>query len=352
MTSPNRPLSEEERKRLERKARTLKNRRGRRNPAVMPNRLARTSAFAPRRRDLITDSTFHRIYEVSGYSVLEVKGRELGSQHRDAIYALFRLPQTLVRVPNPNYRPNTFQPISLAFYETRTTWRQLLKATGRTEHVNNAMSLLNVFEEIKQVVLTIHEGRSIEEMEKIYAKKAKGQLPDVPGAVGSIVEELSWSGAKLDSEVVVRFGTRVRDMIEKSHLVSINADVHFRLKGDYAKTFWPFIDSQTAHTFVDEDRLAQLAGRKIWEGDENSRTRAQFRKECRQAFKDMVDAGGLKDWREEVTGSGWSKSRRYHYTHALPTQGELDLRPVEAKGSQAPEITVTDPETTPQNQPA
>lgn len=330
MTSPNRPLSEEERKRLERKARTLKNRRGRRNPAVMPNRLARTSAFAPRRKDLITDSNFHRLYEVPGYSVLEVKGRELGSQHRDAIYALFRLPQTLVRVPNPNYRPNSFQLPHLTFYETRTTWRQLLKATGRTEHINNALSLLNVFEEIKQVVLTIHEGSSVEEMENIYAKKAKGLLPDVPGSTGSIIEELSWSGAKLDSDVVVRFGTRIRDMIEKSLLVSINADVHFKLKGDYAKTFWPFIDSQTNHTFVDEDRLAQLAARKLWEGEENSRTRAQFRKECRQAFNDMVQAGGLKEWREEVTGSGWNKSRRYHYVHALPTQGELDLRIIEA----------------------
>ncbi len=46
------------------------------------------------------------------------------------------------------------------------------------------------------------------------------------------------------------------DAIEKAHLVSINADVQFRLKSDFAKTFWPFIDSQPEFTYIDEDRLA------------------------------------------------------------------------------------------------
>ena len=64
---PTRPLSPEEEQRLARKERTLRNRRGRRNPASMPTHLARTSAFAPRKKDLITDSNFVRIYEVPGY---------------------------------------------------------------------------------------------------------------------------------------------------------------------------------------------------------------------------------------------------------------------------------------------
>ncbi len=55
----------------------------------------------PRKVNLITDSNFTRVYEVPGYSVVEVRGRELGSQHRDAIYALFRLKREKVSMPNP-----------------------------------------------------------------------------------------------------------------------------------------------------------------------------------------------------------------------------------------------------------
>lgn len=87
----------------------------------MPDRLARTSAFAPRKKDLVTDSNFVRIYEVPGYSVVEVKGRELGSQHRDAIYALFWLLHEKVEIDNPAYRPGTFILPVLCYYQTRTT---------------------------------------------------------------------------------------------------------------------------------------------------------------------------------------------------------------------------------------
>lgn len=320
-----RPLSEEELARLERQKRTIQNRRGRKNPSAMPDKLARTSAFAPRRKNLITDSNFSRVYEVPGYSVVEVKGRELGSQHRDAIYALFRLSRTKVTVPNPAYRPGTFLSPVLAFYETRTTWRELLKAMGRTEHVNNLLSLLTVFQEIQQVSVLIHQGRSIEELERIRKSRALSALPDTPGAASPLITELSWDGAQLDSEVAVRYGATVLEMIEKAYLVSINAEVQFRLNSDHAKTFWPFIDSQPNFSWIDETRLAQLAGRDLWSAKETSATRAQFRKECREAFEDMKKAGGLSDWREEITGSGWKKSRRYHYVHAAPRQLELSL---------------------------
>ena len=53
-----RPLTEEQLKLLERAERGKQNRRGRKNPSVMPDRLARTSAFTPRRQGLITDSNF------------------------------------------------------------------------------------------------------------------------------------------------------------------------------------------------------------------------------------------------------------------------------------------------------
>lgn len=320
-----RGLSEPEMARLERKMRTVQNRRGRKQPSVMPDRLARTAAFTPRRQGLITDSNFTRIYEVPGYSVVEVRGRELGSQHRDAIYALFRLPRSRITETNPAYRPGTFIVPTKSYYQTRTTWRELLTVMGRGAHVNNLLSLLQVFTEIQQVVLVVHEGRSLEQMENIHKSRKRGLLHDVAGESASIIANLKWDGAQLDSAVEVRYGTSVLEMIEKAHLVSINADVQFRLKSDHAKTFWPFIDSQPNFAYVDEMRLAQLAGRTLWGEHETSASRAQFRKECREAFKDMQVSGGLTEWREEITGSGHTKSRRYHYTHAFPRQMELEL---------------------------
>ena len=319
---PTKPLTPEEQKRIERRQRTLQNRRGRKAPSVMPDRLARTSAFVPRRQGLITDSNFSRVYEVPGYSVVEVRGRELGSQHRDAIYAIFRLRGDTVRVDNPNYRPKTFTLPFETFYETKTTWRALIRAMGRTDHVNNVTSLLTVFQEIQQVIVIVHEGRSVADLERIRKARANRQLADTGGVAEPIISKVSWEGAQLDSAVTVRFGADMLRMIEKAHLVSINADVQFRLKSDHAKVFWPFIDSQPAHFYIDESRLADLAGRVLWGEDSSASKRAQFRKECREAFKDMVTAGGLAAWREDVTGSGWNKSRRYHYEHAAPRQVE------------------------------
>jgi hypothetical protein len=79
------------------------------------------------------------------------------------------------------------------------------------------------------------------------------------------------------------------------------------------------------HTYIDEPMLAALAGRDLWAEQETSATRAQFRKDCKQAFRDMVRAGGLSSFRVAVTGTGRKKSRRYHYVHALPRQAELSL---------------------------
>jgi hypothetical protein len=319
------PLTDKELDRLERKKRSLQNRRGRKQPAIMPAKLARTSAFAPRRKGLITDSNFVRVYEVPGYSVVEVRGRELGSQHRDAIYALFRLPRIKITMANPDYKQRSLLASHLSVYETRTTWRELLRVMGRIEHVNNLLSMMNTFQEIQQVSLVIHQGSSIEELEKIRKSRSHGFLPDTPGSSSPIIKDLKWDGAQLDSAVTVQYGTSVLEMIEKAYLVSINADVQFKLNSDHAKTFWPFIDSQPNHTYIDEDRLATLAGRDLWAEDMTSAHRAQFRKECREAFIDMRLAGGLNSWREEVTGAGRLKSRRYHYVHASPRQLEMDL---------------------------
>ena len=141
---------------------------------------------------------------------------------------------------------------------------------------------------------------------------------------GNIIDSISWDGVNLDSHVTVRYGEWVREMIQKTRLVSLNAEVQFALASDHAKLFWPYIDSMTGHNYVDESMLAALAGRDLWAEHETSATRAQFRKDCRQAFRDMVKGGGLKSFRVEITGAG-EKGRRYYYVHALPRQIELNL---------------------------
>lgn len=323
---PTRPLTPEEKRRLERMERTRKNRRGRVNPATMPDRLARTSAFAPRRYNLITDSNFTRVYEVPGYSVVEVKGRELGSQHRDAIVAVFRLPRTRITLDNPDYRRGAFMSPFLTYYQASTTWRDLLIRMGKTQHVNNLMTLVGVFSEIQQVNILVHQGRSLANVEADASRRRTRAMlanRDAAGGSSPIIKEIAWDGLQLDSTLTVQFGAAVLDAIEKSHLVSINADVQFRLKSDFAKSFWPFIDSQPNHTYVDEERLAQLAGFDLAEA--TSARRAQFRKDCRQAFDDMTRSGGMIEWRNEIRGAGRNKFHRYHYQHAMPRQMELDL---------------------------
>jgi hypothetical protein len=325
-TNPPQNLTPEERKRYERLQRTRRNFRGRVNPATMPDRLTRTSAFAPRRGGLVTDSNFTRVYEVPGYSVVEVRGRELGSQHRDALVAAFRLPREKMVMPNPDYRPGTLTVAGLVHYQAVTTWREILMKMGRTQHINNMITLAGVLQEIQQVVILVHEGRSMAQIEADQKKnRTRSMLAnrDRAGSSSPLLKEIAWEGLQLDSKVTIQFGTAVLDAIEKSHLVSINADVQFRLNSDYAKSFWPFIDSQPNFTYIDEERLAQLTGIKL---DEMTSTRrAEFRKVCRQAFDDMVKAGGLSAWHNEVLGNGRQKWHRYHYQHALPRQMELAL---------------------------
>ncbi len=290
----------------------------------MPDRLARTAAFVPRRTNLSTDANFTRIYEVPGYSVVEVKGRELGSQHRDALVALFQasalqdcgrepgLPQRLLHAPHHVY------------YETRTTWRELLIRMNRTQHVNNLMTLLGTFQDIQQVIILVHEGRS-DEIERMDKKRAQRRSSPMPTSAAGLPPSSTIFPGKACSSTAKSGSSLERpfNAIEKAHLVSINANVQFKLKSDYAKSFWPYIDSQPNHSYVDEDRLAQLAG--VDMKTLTNAQRSQFRKDCRQAFNDMISAGGLLEWSNEERGAGRIKQHRYHYKHALPRQGELQL---------------------------
>lgn len=297
--------------------RSKQNHRGRKNPARVPAKLTRTPAFAPRSQGLITDSNFERIYVMPGHSIVKIKGRELGSKHRDALYALFRLrPQRV--------QPNTDDPERDSYYQVRTTWRELLTLTGKQHHRNNLKTILTIFEHFQMVVIEVQYGKpdALLDAEKI------GQLGG-PGFSENILRHVQWTGEGLDDSVTIQYGSWVRNTIVHKQLVSLNAEVQFALTSDYAKSFWPFIDSQPRWRFIDESKLAELAGIDLWPDDVSrsaaKQKRGEFRRLCLRAFDDMVKAGGLKSWRMEVTGDGRHKSRRYHYVHALPSQYELAL---------------------------
>ena len=302
-------LSPADRKRIDR----LRNRKGRRKPAKVPARLTRTSAFAPKRRGLITDSGFKRVYVVPGHSVIQVSGRELGSQHRDALYALFRLPYDTVVISDDT------SPIKRStLHVTQTSWRELLNALGLTEHANNVANLVLTFEELMQVSLTVFDG----DEEKILKSLEQGRIPDTPLQGRHLLHEFSAEGTKLDSAVQVIYGKWVTDNMARLRLVSLNADVQFALKSDYAKSFWPYLDSMNNHAWVDEKVLASLVGRDLFGPDETSATRRDFRANCRKAFDDMVHVNGLTSWSFEITGKGRTKGRRYRYRIANESRME------------------------------
>ena len=324
MALEKRELTDAELKRLARLDKARKNKRGRQNPATVPARLTRTAAFAPTNRNLETDSNFRRRYVVPRQSVIDVSGRELGTQHRDAIYALFRLPRARLRLRNPEVPENTTisgKATWIDCWEVNTTWRTLLTGLGISHHVNNLMTLERTFEDLKKVVITVYEGDPDRILPALEGRRSLSNLGS--GHIDNILREISWDGFNLDSNLVVRFGTWVCSSIERSALVSLNADVQFRLRSGYAKSFWPYIDSMTRFTYVDEDMLGHLIGRDIKADDKNQR--GQFRRDCKGAFEDMIAAGGLKEWHAADVGKGRIKKRRYYYTHALPRQVELPL---------------------------
>ena len=163
------------------------------------------------------------------------------------------------------------------------------------------------------MAFTIYEGPQEEVLRAFKARDMAALGANGRGGMGSLIDSVEWKGLTLDSEVVVRYGDWSAAMLDRAKLVSLNAEVQFKLKSDHAKTFWPYIDSMNNHFYVDEDTLAALAGRDLWGDKETKTTRGQFRKDCKQAFDDMVRAEGLASWTFEVTGVGRIKKRRYVY---------------------------------------
>lgn len=307
-----------------RKYRSLKNRRGRTRPARVPSKLTRTSAFVPRRQGLITDRKFSRTYEVPGGSVCTVTGGELGTQHRDVVVAIFRHPAERGTMTNPQYNPKSKHYLDLQkevpVYFVKTTWRGMIESMENKPHQNNLRTLLDLFHDLQAVSICMEEGS----LDEVLAARERGELAG-RGVSSSVIYKVEWSGKDLDDTLTVIYGDYVRHAIDSHYLVSLNAEVQFKLKNDHAKTFWPYIDSQPNNHFIDEDLLAALAGRSLHSEEETSKTRNNFRVTCRKAFDDMIAAGGLASYKEEVIGKGRNKSRRYYYKHALQRQIEIDL---------------------------
>jgi hypothetical protein len=304
-------LSDVERRRLERLERTRKNRRGRRAPAVMPSRLARTSAFAPRQQGLSRDADFARVYLVPPHSVVEVRGRELGTRHRDMLVALFRLRARRVEA-------TTDQGQKIVLCSTETTWRELLAASGLSSHVNNLLTCLRILEELRSTTIRVFQG-SFEDYE---TATQKGRLAGA-GWSDALIGTIQWSGAMLDSKLTVSYGEWVRRTLEERHLVAVDADVYFRLQSDHARCWWPYIDSQPAHSWIGIETLSLLAGRDY--AELTTRQRVKLREEARQALDDMITAGGLTSWVTEQVGSGRAKTYRYRYERAAGPQAELPV---------------------------
>ena len=301
-----------EKARRERLVRTHRNVRGRRQPAVLPSKLARTSAFAPRRHSLSADADFVRVYVVRPHAVVEVRGRELGTRHRDALIALFRLRARRCETISADGKSGA------AVYRTDTTWREILLASGLTAHVNNLLVALRVFEELRSVTVRVFTGS----FDAYEAAVAQGRLASAGWSDG-LIGGIEWSGVNLDSEVSVTYGEWVRRTFEAKHLVSISADVYFRLKGDFARAWWPYIDSQPDHDWIPLETLAEMVGRDY--RAEDSKRRARFREDVTGAFQDMVRAGGIATFEVEARGPGRTKSYRVKYQHTLPKAAQLEL---------------------------
>lgn len=304
-------LTAAEQARMERLERTKRNMRGRKAPAIMPSKLARAAAFTARSNGLSEERTT-RIVAVKPYAVIEVRGRELGTKHRDMLVALFRLRAKRFEIIGPNERP------AGAVYRTETTWREILRASQVSPHVNNLLTALRICEELRETTLRVFTG-SYDAYET--ALKA-GRLPSAGWSDG-IIGSIEWDGPSLDSRVMVAYGEWVRQAFETKHLISLNADVYFRLRSDFARAWWPHIDSQPGHSWVSLSTLGELVGRDY--DVLPSKQRARFREDLDRAFTDLAAAGGLARWRLEAMGTGRKKTYRVHYEHALPKQGQLDL---------------------------
>jgi hypothetical protein len=259
----------------------------------VPTDLARTSAFAPYRN--LSKSTVKRAFVVDN-SVVEVEGQELGVQHRDALYALFRLDKQSVRVKAEVDSPNL--PLMPDIVVTRTTWRMLLHAMNMHEHKTNLKTVLKTFEQLRATNIRVFEGG----LDEYRRAEAAGDLAAGVGRSQSILRDITWEGNKLDNVVVIEYGHVLRNLKALTQI----RPVYFELKTDYAKSILPFLDSHPETNQVSETDIALLLNRDLSTGSYSQVSK--FRDRARAAFEDMQRCGALKDVQIEET---WVDRRKY-----------------------------------------
>ncbi|MFC7557481.1 hypothetical protein ACFQU7_42570 [Pseudoroseomonas wenyumeiae] len=201
--------------------------------------------------------------------------------------------------------------------QTETTWRELLVASGLTVHVTNLLTALRVLQELQRVTIRIFRGSH----EEYLRAESRGMLAGA-GWSDALIGKIEWEGAQLDSRVTVSYGEWVRRTLEERHLVALDADVYFRLKSDYARCWWPYIDSQPAHTWIDVDLLASLAGR-----DYRPKKPSGASNSARKSGRRWLTWSKLGAWSPGLRrlSAAVVQSYRYRYVRTGSPQAELPI---------------------------
>ena len=289
----------------------------RQGSAKVPTDLARTSAFAPRRAGLKTQS-FRRTYIV-GDSIVEVEGRELGTQHRDALYALLKLePRSVhMKAEEPGLP-------MMNFVLVQVTWREMLHALNLNEHKTNLRTVLNVFEQLRSVNIRVFAGG----IETYRRSEEAGELPDGEGFSDNLLGKIHWQGKSLDSTLTVQYGDWLREVI-RTDFVGLRPE-YFSLKSDYAKTLLPFIESNPDKCTLGEAEIGELVDRDI--RNESRQQLFKFRTYVDAAFKDMQRVGALASFQVEEVWEGRKKFMRYSWERSVRRAA-----PGEADGARRPQ---------------
>ena len=233
--------------------------------------------------------------------------------------AIFRDEPKMITAPNPRYQLDEYgyAPTGISrdleICEITLTWHDLLEARNLTPQTNNKKTVLGLLQDLQKVTMVNHHGTP----EDVIKDFKEGKIAEY-GSSSNIIYSIDWMGTGLNDKVIIRFGASVRKMFLDKKLVSLNADVQFKLKKGFSKNIWPYIDSRPYFTWIDESKICELLGVDIWDDTSDADTRKRHREDVREAFADMVQAGGiLQNFTEKVTGHGRRKERRYFYTHAL-----------------------------------
>ncbi|WP_404381463.1 hypothetical protein [Caenispirillum salinarum] len=306
-----------EQDRLERALKRHPGYRGRTMPACLLPALARTSAFAPRSRNLNRTAGSTRLYEIPNVNVVKVTGPELGIQHRMLLTALLRHHVNIIDLAGRSM-----------IAVVSVTWRDLLKSMNKGAHPNNIDTYFNALRDLDTAQISVWRGSWTQYQAQLWGyetdKNADFSAP--------LITSARCTGLTPNDEIRVHFGPDAARDFKEGNLVSVDADVFFRLRSDYAKSLWPVIDGHKKFFFLHESTIASYVGldlrRTGW------REWQTFRRSTKRAFEAMKAAGGLEDWYVEEGKQGRIGKREQHkYVFTRPlSPGSTPLRGVAPEG--------------------